>query len=477
MNVPNPRKAPFPSKHHLSKPTASLRGLRRTIRALPFQLRAYRRTLLLALVLISGLVAFAFRPFSTASPSKSSFSESDHPVHLTTPSSSAFSRQACDRIYDPPWILDNHHALPPVADSRAQIAYFIQVGDHAVPLLPRLFSRIHRPQNIYIVHIDAKVHPDRRAHIAHLIHETDKYQRNMHIMPSEMVTYKAISMVTNTIAAMTLALEKHPTWQYFINLSGADYPLVSPDDQALLLARPGVPIGRLNFISFFPKKEWVPYSFRVRNLHWDPAATGFQSNNSKLFLMRGAKLNPMERHRAYVFTKAEAWMILSRPFVRFVTRSAFAKRMLVNHVHVLSVPEHYFADILYNHPFWRTTIVPDSFRKVAWYHKRRRSGQHPYKLDKGSNMFSFWDTLAETKSLFARKFSLPNSLLMDRIDAEMSGLDLKETNAGYRRFRNARQVFLKRIISHFDELTKKTLQDQGFSWPNTAYPDYSSEKP
>ena len=384
--------------------------------------------------------------------------------------SSAFSPKARSRMYDAAWRVQNDDGRAAARKQTVEIAYFIQVANDSVPLLPRLFARIHHPRNVYVVHIDTKVPASARAEVAELISKSPIYQPNIHILPSTMITYKAISMVTNTLAGMTLAAEKHKTWDYFINLSGADYPLIAPEDQAALLARPRVPIGRLNFISFFPKKDWKPYSFRIRNMHWDPAASGYQSETSRLYLLRGFKENPLEKSRAFVFTKAEAWMILSRPFVEFVLESQFAKRMLVNHLHVLSVAEHYFADILYNHPFWRTTIAPDALRRVVWYLRNRRSGQHPYILDKGPSIYTFWEYIEKPKCLFARKFSKQDSLLMEKIDAEMSGAGLKKTAARYRTFADVRRKFLKGTVDFFDTLTKETLTAQGYKWPSSAYP-------
>lgn len=365
------------------------------------------------------------------------------------------------------WRLDSGGALP----DAAKLAYFVQVGADSVALLPRLLDIVHLPRNVYVVHVDRKVDENARAGVVALVNESDRFRHNVYIMESEMVTYKGISMVLNTIAAMTLALEKDAHWHYFINLSGADYPLVSPEMQSLLLARPRVPPGRLNFISFFPEKEWKPYQFRVRMLHWDPAVVGHQAAGSRLRRISGMKDNLLEKSRAYDFVKAEAWMILSRPFVQFVVRSAFAKRMLLSHVHVLSAPEHYFADVLYNHPVWRRTLVPDGFRKVVWHHRNHRSGQHPYVLDKGESMYTFWQYIRATRSLFARKFSLPNSPLLARVDRELSGVG-NRSDSTTTKARDSQQphLFYANLVELFDSLTKSTLAKQRYAWPSGAYP-------
>lgn len=365
------------------------------------------------------------------------------------------------------WLMDP----PPHNDTGANIAYFVQVGRDSVDMLPRLFQKIHHARNIYIVHIDAKVELHLRERVQTYVNTSDILSKNVHFLDSEMVTYKGVSMVLNTLAAMTYALRVDNSWNYFINLSGADYPLVSAINQRRLLARPGVPIGHLNFVTMFPQREWKPYSFRIRIMYWDPAVVGHQSASSRLQIFRGMRSYPLERYRHFTFTKAEAWVILSRPFVKFVIRSAYAKKMLLNHLHVRSAPEHYFTDILYNHPVWRQTIVPDAFRKVVWRYRRRLSGQHPYVLDRGESLFSFWQFLNRTRSLFARKFSIPNSALLDDIDVRLSGAVPAATAASFsRELLDRHQLFYRNLANHFDELTKNALRKQKISWPPTAYP-------
>lgn len=356
-------------------------------------------------------------------------------------------------------------------DDEVRIAYFIQIGADSIPLLPRLFARLHHPDNVYVVHVDSKVPENDQVLVEDLIRQNDAYRQNMHMMPSEMLTYKGISMVLNTIGAMTLAHNVDKKWDYFINLSGADYPLLSARSQRRLLARPRIRNGPLNFMSLFPEKEWQLYSFRVRSQYWDPAIVGYQDPSARLRRMKGMLFNPLEAYRRFAFVKAEAWVILSRSFCEFIIRSSYAKRMLLNHVHMLSAPEHYFVDVLHNHPVWRKTLVPDAFRKVVWHHQRRRSGQHPYALDKGSHIFSFWLYLEKTRSIFARKMSKPDSALLDRIDRELSGAlplaDKQGREIGYSDYNNS---FYARFAAHFDSITQETLRLQNVQWPEYAYP-------
>ena len=423
--------------------------------------------LLLCFVLLVILVELSHRTFIYLFSSN----EQDISLDLQNTNGSTVTWNKQYRKYDASWIMsqNTHNSGEPY--DFVEIAYFIQAAGNSIVLLPRLFSRIHHQRHVYIVHMDAKVPASNRSYIVQLVQSNPEYAKNIHFLESEMITYKAITMVTNTLAGMTLALEKHKSWKYFINLSGVDYPLVSPENQGRLLARPKAQFGRLNFLTFFPRKEWAQYQFRIRNMHWDPAEAGKQNPNARLYLLRAYKTNPMEQFRAFTFTKAEAWMILSRPFVQFVVRSAYAKRMLLNHLHVLSVPEHYFADILYNHPIWRKTIVPDAFRKVLWYLNNNRSGQHPHVLDQGPTILSRWSYIEETTSLFARKISIHDSPLLDKIDTEMNGYATDNNENQPSLSKDARQVFYKRIVNHFDTLTQETLKQQGVQWSELAYPE------
>lgn len=409
--------------------------------------------------------------------------------HFSPPS--LFAPENCVRQFDQAWTIqntlghtnssDSSHRLPrPTSELRERtrktpvsIAFGIQASGGTVKLLPRLLSRIHHRRNVYVIHIDAKTSEQEISSFLAHVQSKNEYASNVHIIDSEMLTYKGISTVLNTLTLMSTALRKHAEWSYYINLSAGDYPLISPDNLAKLLARPiGVMSGLLNYVWFFPRKEWHPYSFRVRNMYWDPAACGYQSKNARLFYMKGQKRNPLEAYRSYTFTKAEAWAILSRPFITFLTRSSFAKRMLLAHVHVLSVSEHFVTDILFNHPVWRATVVPDAFRLVIWYFRGRRSGQHPYVLDsKDPNDFKFWPFLEDSIAIFARKFTLADSPIMDRIDSEISGASLNQSHPSYEKFRSSRATFYKRLALRFDELTKQTLRQQGYKWLESAFSD------
>ena len=53
---------------------------------------------------------------------------------------------------------------------------------------------------------------------------------NVHmITKANMVTYRGPTMVANTLHACAILLKKSRDWDWFINLSASDYPLVTQD--------------------------------------------------------------------------------------------------------------------------------------------------------------------------------------------------------------------------------------------------------
>lgn len=73
------------------------------------------------------------------------------------------------------------------------------------------------------------------------------------ITKANMVTYRGPTMVANTLHACALLLKRHKDWDWFINLSASDYPLVTQDD--LIYAFKDLN-KELNFIEHTSRLGW-----------------------------------------------------------------------------------------------------------------------------------------------------------------------------------------------------------------------------
>lgn len=306
-------------------------------------------------------------------------------------------------------------ALSTTTRQEANIAFFLQIAENTVVLLPRLLSTLYHPHNIYAIHFDLKIPSTDVEKAVSSIRANATYDDNVHIMESDLITYRGISMLLNTINAMRLLSEVHPSWDYFINLSGADYPLQSPQSLRNIM---GQSLG-LNFFTFAPKRTWDAMAENRLSELWFDESLAFHQLPTLHKLSKLRLRNPLVDARHFTVSHAEAWMITSRTFCEFVVRSHMSRKLLAAFAYAVDASEHFFATLAWNQPMFRESIVPHSLRFIIWKHNGVLSGQHPYMVDATdeSGAFKFLRHVNSTVLLFARKFEQVDSSLMDVIDA------------------------------------------------------------
>lgn len=297
----------------------------------------------------------------------------------------------------------------------ANIAFFIQISDATVAHLPRLLNRIYHANHTFLIHFDKKVDPMLTQRVQNnLFKRNAAYRDNVHFMRPELITYRGISMLLNTINAMRHLLKVDSKWHYFINISGADYPLVSQRTMRSMLGKHIK--NPLNFVTFAPKSKWKEnLGFRVDHIYVDEALS-FQTEGGTVQQLPA--LNPIARKMKLTYVNAEAWMINSREFCKFVVTSGFARKLLVAFAYSVESSEHYFATLLWNHDYFNRTTVAHSMRHVVWDFEGRRAGQHPFYVDErdGNNNFVLRKAVESAPTFFIRKFKSADSPLMDVVD-------------------------------------------------------------
>lgn len=305
------------------------------------------------------------------------------------------------------------------APQEANIAYFVQVADSTAGHLPRLMKRLHHPNNAYAIHFDMKMDQEVVASVKQkLFEENPHFESNVHFMESELITYRGVSMVLNTINAMKFLLERDQNWHYFINLSGSDYPLASPATQRTLLGRHVM--HKINFMTEASKDRWAAnIDYRVQHFYVDEALS-FKTGPS--IVLQSSQLNPLARMMNFEYVSAEAWMINSRDFCRFVVTDGYARKMLLTFAFSVEPSEHYFSTLLWNHPEYNRTIAHRALRHVIWNHEDRVAGQHPFLVDElqPDGTFTFKEIVRDSPNFFIRKFKNADSPLMDFIDSRLN---------------------------------------------------------
>lgn len=327
------------------------------------------------------------------------------------------------------WTLENVTRLADASDE-ATIAYFIQISDSSLALTERLLARLHHPGNLYALHFDKKIPAYKVVRVVSAIKSNPDYV-NVHLMERESVTYRGITMVLNNMNAITELL-RLGEWDYFINLSGSDYPLVSPTVQRKLLAMPYVRERASNFFIVSPREQWADTKkYRFEAVAVD-TALGMSERVEDSTLVILDQKTPLYDKLNYNYVKGEGWLILTRDACNFMLESAYARKMLLSMAFSQEASEHYYVSLFWNHPSFNHTIVPHSLRTVYWKLNGTYSGQHPFVIDQlveEDGSFTLWPWLRKSPHWFARKFSAPNSAVMDSIDNEMNGhgKDVDET--------------------------------------------------
>lgn len=308
-------------------------------------------------------------------------------------------------------------------EPEASLAYFIQISESTVALLPRLLRVVWHPENVYVVHFDKKIPEWQRSHAeAALFKGNKKYDSNVKVMKSETVTYRGISMVLNLLSAMQAALDLGDDWKYFINISGSDYPLVSVENQRRLLGQEDFLDRNRSFFSFSNEGWWEESKeYRFDLLYTD---TSLSFNDSESDVIPTHKEQPIAKTAAFTFVAAEAWMMLHREFVNFLLSSSYARRMLLSFSYSLEPEEHYFASVAFNNKLFNESNIAHAMRHVQWVHEGKHSGQHPYYIDQREpdGKWTFRKEVEDSSCFFTRKIRVQDSGLLSYIDTHISGV-------------------------------------------------------
>lgn len=113
-----------------------------------------------------------------------------------------------------------------------KIAYMISGSKGDVARVKRLLQALYHPRNYYLVHFDLRALDDERIEFAKYVKSVNVFRkfRNVKVVgKANVVTDKGPTMVACTLHGAAILLKLAKDWDWFINLSAADYPLISQD--------------------------------------------------------------------------------------------------------------------------------------------------------------------------------------------------------------------------------------------------------
>ncbi len=233
----------------------------------------------------------------------------------------------------------------PTSDKPIKIAYFILV--HRFPKqFQRLFKAIYDPENQYLIHIDKSADD--------FIHqEVDAFlldYPNAHILDSENVVWGGYSMVQAELCGMQYLLSIKANWDYFINLSGQDFPLKSQKFiQNFLNTNKGN-----NFLKVANQATTRPETMNRVDNYFVETSTGFSGVPYKREYLKNVI--------PYI---GGQWMILTRDCCEFICNSAEVEKFEDYYLHTLIPDESFFQTVLMNTKF-AGNLVNEDKRAIIW---------------------------------------------------------------------------------------------------------------
>ncbi|KAM0017331.1 putative glycosyl transferase, family 14, beta-glucuronosyltransferase GlcAT14A/B/C [Helianthus debilis subsp. tardiflorus] len=286
-----------------------------------------------------------------------------------------------------------------------RFAYLVSGSKGDLNKLWRTVRALYHPWNYYVLHLDLESPLEERMELASRVENDPVFSTvgNVYVIPkANMVTYRGPTMVSNTLHACAILLRKFKDWDWFINLSASDYPLVTQDD--LLYAFRDLKRD-LNFIEHTSqlgrKAKW-----RAIPLMVDPGL--YLNTKSDIFWVQPKRVLPT----AFKLFTGSAWMILSRSFVEYCIWGwdNLPRTLLMYYTNFVSSPEGYFQTVICNAPEFVPTVVNHDMHFISW---GGFSSQHP-------DILTINDTekMIASGVAFARKFK-QDTLVLDRIDDEL----------------------------------------------------------
>ncbi|XP_017243854.1 beta-glucuronosyltransferase GlcAT14B [Daucus carota subsp. sativus] len=294
---------------------------------------------------------------------------------------------------------------PVTAPPPPRLAYLISGSRGEHKMVRRALLALYHPYNQYVVHLDAESSADERLDLFNFVKNCSTFVQfgNVRmITKANLVTYRGPTMVSNTLHAAAVLLKDGGEWDWFINLSASDYPLVTQDD--LLDAFSNLPRD-LNFIENTSKLGWK-VDGRAKPIIVDPGL--YLTTKSDVFLVTQPRRVPT----AFKLFTGSAWMALSRPFVNYCIWGwdNLPRTVLMYYTNFVSSPESYFQTVICNAPEFRNTTLNSDLHFIPWDDPPLQHPKHITVDDMGK--------MIDSNAPFARKFHNDDPVL-DKIDSEL----------------------------------------------------------
>ena len=131
-------------------------------------------------------------------------------------------------FYDSNFGYESRSGLPKLPT----FAYLISGSKGDGARLRRVLQSVYHPRNYYLLHLDLDASDAERLELAKYAKSEaviKEFKNVMVVGKANLVTYKGPTMIASTLHAVSILLKQATDWDWFINLSASDYPLMSQD--------------------------------------------------------------------------------------------------------------------------------------------------------------------------------------------------------------------------------------------------------
>ncbi|KAB2607690.1 xylosyltransferase 1-like [Pyrus ussuriensis x Pyrus communis] len=283
-------------------------------------------------------------------------------------------------------------------------SYLISASKGDSMKLKRMLYALYHPGNYYLIHMDYAAPEDEHRDIADFVAGDPVFGQvgNVWVLGKpNLVTYRGPTMLATTLHALSLLLRTWD-WDWFINLSASDYPLITQDD--LIHAFSDLPRD-LNFIHHTSRLGWK-LNKRGKPMVIDPGL--YSLNKSELWWVIKQRALPT----AFKLYTGSAWTILSRSFAEYcvVGWDNLPRTLLLYYTNFVSSPEGYFQTVICNSEDYKNTTVNHDLHFITWDTPPK---QHPRSL----GLRDFRRMIMSNRP-FARKFK-KNAPVLNKIDRDL----------------------------------------------------------
>lgn len=259
-----------------------------------------------------------------------------------------------------------------------RIAYFIMLH-HKAETFKAMFEKIYTRDQFYLIHIDRKA----KAEFTDEIQQYIIHFPNVYILESMNIVAGGFSMIQAELNAMEYLLNVTEKWDYFINLSGEDYPLKSQNIIRQFLT---IYNGR-NYLFYYDQKFYRPDTLRRIQNHFTELTHKISSLIYKRDFMNGVT--------PYIGGK---WFIFTRETCAFLT----------NNKRVMDFEEYYLHTLLPAESFFQTVLMNTIFKDIIVNDDKRASVEKVF-FNKDQYNDNFIELLKNSNQLFIRKINSDTS--------------------------------------------------------------------